>query len=222
MVTESASVEGISLRVKSLHLPPRSNKTQRVWYIGEGQLRTTDTDPRKLKLDVIPQNHKSFSSLKAVLKQLKPLAQPHQLPDLAKIENYLHEACPGEGGDGTNTHGQLLADSVAYAIMRRISRESFYTGRLIELAAKTINAILCSLPDCREVHVNHLDQLDRPSFKLTGLRREAFTFSRGCDYSDRSSGFFRRLSSFSLKLRLRPLSCLKLSWRRRSTLQPRS
>ncbi|HXQ73260.1 MAG TPA: hypothetical protein VN844_22360 [Pyrinomonadaceae bacterium] len=166
MVTESASVEGISLRVKSLHLPPRSNKTQRVWYIGEGQLRTTDTDPRKLKLDVIPQNHKSFSSLKAVLKQLKPLAQPHQLPDLAKIENYLHEACPGEGGDGTNTHGQLLADSVAYAIMRRISRESFYTGRLIELAAKTINAILCSLPDCREVHVNHLDQLDRPSIKV--------------------------------------------------------
>ena len=163
MVTKPASVKGISPKVKSLHLQPRSNKAQRVWYIGQAP---QETDTRKLELDVKPHNHQSFSSLKAVLKQLKPLAQPHQLPDLAKIENYLREACPDEGDDRANTHGQLLADSVAFAIMRRISRESFYTGRLIELAAKTINAVLSSLPDRGEAHINHLDQLDRPSIKV--------------------------------------------------------
>ncbi|HLA10553.1 MAG TPA: hypothetical protein VJ023_08145 [Pyrinomonadaceae bacterium] len=167
MATETAQIDHPALAAKLSHLSPKSNKQQRIWYVGEGPHPTEGVDHTTLNLAVAPQCHESFASLKSILEQLKPLAQSIHLKDIHKVEGYLREACPdADRNGGAQTHGQLLADSVAFAIMRRISRESFYTARVIEVAARTINAILSSLAGCQQVHVNHLDQLDRPTLKV--------------------------------------------------------
>jgi tetratricopeptide (TPR) repeat protein len=153
-------------RSQSLHLRPRSYDTQRVWHMGEIQRTTSGADRSELRLTICPDQHASFSSLRAILAQLKPYAQSEHQSALAKIDTYVREACPELSGSGTGTHGQLLANCVTFAIMRRLSRESVYTARLIDLSARVINSILSQIPHCRQVHVDHVDRLDRPTLKV--------------------------------------------------------
>lgn len=166
MATESDQAKQCSPRAKWLHLRPKSNKAQRIWCVGAAPGEVRGVNHSELNLAVEPYRQESFTSLKSILEQLKPLARPDHLNDIRKVEGYLREACPDAGAGGVQTHGQLLADSVAFAIMRRISRESFYTARVIEVGAKTINAVLSGVAGCQKVHVNHLDQLDRPTLKV--------------------------------------------------------
>jgi tetratricopeptide (TPR) repeat protein len=149
-----------------LHLRPRSNSAQRVWQVGKAPSAPGDTGGSELRLAVVPGRYENFASLKSILEQLKRLSTPGQQPELDRLDGYLREACPDTSADGGGSHGRLLADSVAFAIMRRISRESFYTARVIELGARTINDILSRIPDCRRVHVGDVDRLDRPTLKV--------------------------------------------------------
>ncbi|MDA0167659.1 hypothetical protein OJ998_01055 [Solirubrobacter taibaiensis] len=109
-----------------------------------------------------PDVHESFASLDAILEQLSPYASPVEREALAQISAYLAEVRPRSSLDGS--WGRVLRDSVTFAVMRRVSRESFYTARVIDLSARTINSILARQPYAR-VHVEHADRLDRPSIK---------------------------------------------------------
>ena len=147
-------------------LPPRSKPAQRIWCIGSQRSSLeVDRRPADLWLTVRPDDHATFSSLGAILDQLADLAQPEQRWELTRLRGYLREACPEPYAGAPTSHGRLLADSVAFAIMRRISRESFYTARVIDLGARWLNEVLCRIPGCLRVHVNAVDRLDRPSLK---------------------------------------------------------
>lgn len=160
---------------QSLHLEPLSRADQRLWTIGSEPPPPEDGDV--LELCVRPDCHETFASLRSILRQLAPLAEPGLTSGLGKLEEYLREACPGEEAEGSVTHGRLLADGVAFAVMRRISRESVYTAPIIDLAARLLNAIPASLPHCREVRVQHVDRLDRPTLKI--LARAMILLSPG-------------------------------------------
>lgn len=147
----------------ALHLPPRSRREQRIWLIGDAP----PDEPGLLRLDVLPDSHDSFSSLRAVMRQLAPYAAAPQLQRLRELDELLHDACPRlDDATSGGGRGEMLTDSVASAVMRRISRESVYTAVVIDEAARLANDILDSLPDCSRVYVRHVDRLDRPSIKV--------------------------------------------------------
>src|SRR5260370_6971593 len=102
----------------------------------------------------------------AGIDQLKPLAVEDQVRQLQVLENYLGEVCPDLDWRNGESHGKLLADSVAFAVMRRISRESFYTARVIELGARTINRIISQRLEYKYAYVSDVDRLDRPTLKV--------------------------------------------------------
>lgn len=147
-----------------LHLAPRSREHQRQWEVGNASPRAPGPDGAELALDVLPDRHESFASLRAILAQLQGYATPEHLERFAKLEGYLRQACPDSDADGG--HGRLLADSVTFAIMRRISRESVYTARVIDTSAHLINDVLHQVSGDRAVHVMDIDRLDRPSLKV--------------------------------------------------------
>jgi tetratricopeptide (TPR) repeat protein len=153
--------------VQGIHLRPRSLPHQRTWYVDGGQSIPSFSSASRIILAVQPDNHRSFSSLRSILKQLKPFAASDQLSNFRRIEVYLQEACTDGSEEGTESrYGQLMTDAVTFAIMRRISRESVYTARLIDLSSGTINAVLASIPKCRYAHVIEVDRLDRPTLKV--------------------------------------------------------
>jgi hypothetical protein len=147
-----------------LHLRPRSQNTQRVWCIGkERGWPFRDSD---LRLAVLPDRHENFASLRSIIAQLTYYAQPEHLSQLTKLNIYLNQVCVDPAANGADAVGKFLADSVTFAIMRRISRESVYSARIIELGAQVINAILSQVHNCEQVHVEHIDRLDRPTLKV--------------------------------------------------------
>lgn len=152
---------------KGILLRPRSHSSQRVWVMGgRGDAGWQTHDPAVIALATLPDRHQSFASLKSVLYQLVPLASAEQNAQFRSLNEYISEVCPDELQEREATHGRLLAGSVAFSIMRRISRESYYTARIIDLAARAINDLLSSLPDCKEAHIDYVDRLDRPSLKV--------------------------------------------------------
>ncbi|HKR11336.1 MAG TPA: hypothetical protein VJT15_04720 [Pyrinomonadaceae bacterium] len=120
----------------------------------------------ELRLKVLPGQHGSFASLKSILTQLKSLANSEQRAEFARIDNYLEDVCPDASTQGNGNYGKLLTDSVAFAILRRISRESVYTARVIDLSARIINTALSHLPSCTRVHVVDVDRIDRLTLKV--------------------------------------------------------
>jgi hypothetical protein len=163
------------MSVGALHLQPRSAARQRVWRVGGAERHAAPG----LRLDVRPDRHATFASLDSILRQLAPYATPGEQAAFARIARYVEDARPDDGAKASR--GRLLADSVTFAIMRRVSRESFYTARIIDLSARTMNAVLARLPDAR-VYVGHADRLDRPTLKVLARamllleRRHAFTW----------------------------------------------
>jgi tetratricopeptide (TPR) repeat protein len=149
-----------------LHLQPRSISTQRVWEIGKAQPTSVWPDSSKMRLAVLPDEHKNFASLKSILSHLGPFAGPQMRPELAKLNSFLNQVCPEEGSGEDGTIVNFLANSVTFAIMRRISRESVYTARVIDLGARILNGILSKIPNCKSVHVEDVDRLDRPTLKV--------------------------------------------------------
>src|SRR5438876_3329382 len=115
----------------SLHLCPSSAGDQRVWHVGNHV--PVEREPGRLILAVSPDQHASFSSFRRIIDQLATFATQKQVQQLGIIKEYLGEVVPELNEQNGDSHGRLLADSVAFAIMRRISRESFYTARIIEL-----------------------------------------------------------------------------------------
>ena len=148
------------------HLQPQSHAHQRLWHIGCTKSSNTSPCGSGITLAVRPDSHQSFSSLRSVLGQLQPLALSSDQPQLRRIEQYLSEACPDPFRSDATTYGAFLSTSVAFSLMRRISRESVYTAGLIDLSARTINSILSNIPWCRAVHVNDVDRIDRPTLKV--------------------------------------------------------
>jgi len=148
-----------------LHLVPRSNDWQRVWCVGANN-SIAGENGSDLRLKVLPGQHGNFASLKSILTQLKSLGNSEQRAEFARIDHYLEDVSPDAStGDNAN-HGKLLTDSVAFAILRRISRESVYTARVIDLSARIINTTLSHLPSCKRVHVEDIDRLDRLTLKV--------------------------------------------------------
>ena len=150
----------------TLHLRPRSHDAQRLWQLGGAVPVAGGADGEICVLEVLPDCHENFASLKAILRQLVPLARPEHGADLARLNTYLREASPDFGDGAADTHGRFLADAVTLAIMRRISRESMYTARVIETGARVLNAILSTSVGCPRVCVPFADRLDRPTLKV--------------------------------------------------------
>ena len=148
-----------------LHLVPRSNDWQRVWHVGASN-SLVGANGSELRLKVLPGQHDNFASLKSILSQLKSLANSEQCAEFARIDSYLEDVCPDASTGDNGNHGKLLTDSVAFAILRRISRESVYTARVIDLSARIINTTLSQLPSCTRVHVEDIDRLDRLTLKV--------------------------------------------------------
>ena len=149
---------------RSLHLWARSADDQRLWYIGSPGVGDPEDSTECLRLTVRPDRHETFASLESILGQLAPHAVLAQRDALRRISDYLAQVRPGSPDSGGG-RGRLLTDSVTFAIMRRVSRESYYTARVIELAARVMNGILARLP-YRFVVVEHADRLDRPTLKV--------------------------------------------------------
>lgn len=144
-----------------LHLRPRSLASQRVWTTGswdEHPLPESD-----LRLQTLPDDHRSFASLRAILEQLEAFVVPEERATTARLRQYMRDACPEED---PSAHGRMLADSVTFAIMRRVSRESVYTARLIDHGARTLNGLLARVAAGGRVHVPALDRIDRPTIKV--------------------------------------------------------
>ena len=148
-----------------LHLRPRSRDAQRVWHIGSS-LSASHAPGEIFQLAVLPDRHDSFASLESILQQLEPFAGPDERRDLARLDGYMREACPNFGDGSSASHGRFMADAVTLAIMRRISRESVYTARLIETGARVLNSILSGSIGCKAVCVADADRLDRPTLKV--------------------------------------------------------
>jgi tetratricopeptide (TPR) repeat protein len=118
-----------------------------------------------------------FASVQYFLTRLRPYSAPEDDADIRRIQNYLNHLLPTASGDAPSNYGGALAQWVAYAILRRISRESASSSRLIDLSARTINRIVSRIPDCQAVCVRNADTLDRPSLKIVAramllLRKE--------------------------------------------------
>lgn len=146
-----------------VHLAPKSQSGRRIWSLGCGESAVTADVPGELWLQVHPDQHETFRSLRAILGQLKLFRSAGDVAEWNRLQKYLAEAIPES--DLAVGDGGMLVDSVAYAIMRRISRESYYTSRVIELAALLINRLLSRQGWCC-VHVPDIDRLDRPSLKV--------------------------------------------------------
>lgn len=164
MVRERAQPGGLVGRA-GLHLRPLSHRRQRVWRVGAGA-----PDPRALTqddlvLETCPGNHDAFASLRTIFGGLE-----HRLRDAFEAERReverLLAAAVGDGDPRSRRpHARMLADSVAFAILRRISRESVYTAPLVDRAAAVLNHA-CAASRASRVHVPHVDALDRPTLKV--------------------------------------------------------
>jgi hypothetical protein len=139
------------------YLKPRSLPTQRTWRIGASDSSRSDGD---FWLEPELASHESFSGLRAVLSQLR--ARNLVGDGVEALESYLTEAAPRR--DDEKAYGRFLGDAVTFAIMRRVSRESVYTARAIDLAARLLDEGLARAGYAR-VHVPDVDRLDRPSLK---------------------------------------------------------
>lgn len=108
----------------------------------------------------------AFGSLEYFLTRLRAYATPEDDPDFRRIQGYLNHLLPASSGDAPANYGSALTQWVAFAILRRISRESAYSSRLIDLSARVINRIVSRIPDCDGVLIRNADTLDRPSLKI--------------------------------------------------------
>ena len=81
------------------------------------------------------------------------------------VVRYLKQTGQTVRDDGASAHQRLMTDGVTFAIMRRISRESVYTARTIDLAAAALRRALTEL-DPQWVLLPHVDRLDRLSLKV--------------------------------------------------------
>lgn len=147
-------------------LRPRSKDSQRNWLVGPTQDQRPS--PNEVWLDVLPDSHGSFASLRSILHQLSALGVSDAArAALRSVEDGLaHVYSTGAEAPSDGTRTRFLADSVTFAIMRRISRESAYTAPVIDSAARAINAALATVQGCRAVHVPNIDRLDRPTLKV--------------------------------------------------------
>lgn len=168
----------------SLHLRPLSRADQRVWCVDGGagpEFLPADRSPperprRGLLLSVVPDCHETFASFRRAVEQLAALAGDTSRSDVLQLVSLIEEAGCGAQTDRAACQARLLADSVTFAVTRRISRESVYTARLIEAGARFLNRELARLLPGGYVHVPHVDRLDRGTLKV--LARAALLLQR--------------------------------------------
>jgi tetratricopeptide (TPR) repeat protein len=131
-----------------------------------GRARPATSGCRDLHLRVRPDDHGTFASLRSILDQVSELAWTGSKQSLAELRALLSEAGCSLGPERERSHARLLADSVTFAITRRVSRESVYTSRLIDRAAHFLNAELSHILRGGRAYVPHVDRLDRPTLKV--------------------------------------------------------
>jgi len=151
---------------KSLHLAPRSQATQRIWNVGDSPSEAATQNLSVFWLAVLVDDHETFASLSSILTQLRPFAFPKQLAELDNVQSLLSNVNNQYSEIFDGAEEQAFAESVAFALMRRISRESIYTAPIIDQGARVINSILARRPDGLRVHVDSIDRLDRPTIKV--------------------------------------------------------
>lgn len=174
----------------TLHLSSRSRREQRIWRIGASDEllnwpesgRSVARVCRDLDLRVRPDDHETFSSLRSILDQVVEFAASTETNrPLAELRALLGEAGCSAGPDRERSHARLMADSVTFAITRRISRESVYTSRLIDRAARFLNAELSRILGAGHAYVPHVDRLDRATLKV--LARAMLLLESGHEFS---------------------------------------
>jgi tetratricopeptide (TPR) repeat protein len=147
----------------ALHLRPRSRVDQRRWWIGRPP--SAIEGEGCIRLDVRPDCHESFVSIRAILRQLRPLAPPSLERSVATIEGLLSHVCPDPEA-GRRSQIPLVNDAISFAMTRRISRESVYTARIVDQCAQLLNAVIAAAPHVTCAYVRDVDRLDRPTIKV--------------------------------------------------------
>lgn len=154
----------VSRSPPQIHLLPRSHAWQRLWYVGCGAIDTR-SERDTLHLNVCQDDHRSFASIVSILAQLQcHVGKSNGLA--CKVTELLDGAGSVRVASQLGSHAQLMTDPVTYALMRRISRESVYTARTIDAAAKLINELIGERGDVKTVLVDNVDRLDRLSLKI--------------------------------------------------------
>lgn len=144
----------------ALLLRPLSHPKQRQWQVG-GRALQTELD---LILNTRVDDSRSFSSLRGWAHQLQ------QSTAGATEARELEELIGGaESSSEWTDEARFGTDAVVLAVMRRISRESVYTARIIDRGAQLLNRALASrttMNGVRRVWVPDVDRLDRPTLKV--------------------------------------------------------
>ncbi len=144
-----------------LFLRPLSSQSQRAWVVSG---REVASSPRVLVLTGNLNSNQPLGAVRLFLDEIRRYATPEDSSNLARLDEYIQHIIPN--GPAGRNHGDLLAQSVAFAVLRRISRESAITSRLIDLSARTLNRIISRIPECDTVLVSEADALDRMSLKV--------------------------------------------------------
>jgi tetratricopeptide (TPR) repeat protein len=145
-----------------LHLRPISTPTQRIWCYGASTTRAADGC---IALATTPGDLRSFSSVRSVLLGLAQVIHPSQQAAVASYLQRLDQVAPWGADLPTHAFSRMLSDGVAFAILRRISRESVHTSPLIHQGAILLNSVLARA-GVNQAVLPHTGEVDRASLKL--------------------------------------------------------
>ena len=139
-----------------LHLAPRSQASRRQWVF-DSTTHPCEVSPGDIVLRLGESGGHAFSGVSAFLDQLAHSASSGLSGDLARLNQYLEQV------SARHTDRDR---AVAFATTRRLSRESVYTGRIVDLGASVLNRLLAHASGSRRVHVCAVNRLDRATIKV--------------------------------------------------------
>ncbi len=106
----------------------------------------------------------SFGALRGLIDCLFRLADAEGQSRLDSVRSMMDDVLPSTAHD-VETRAGFLLSGVAFAVLRRISRESVHTAALIDEAARAINQVISDL-GFEQIRIEGMDAVDRPSLKV--------------------------------------------------------
>ncbi len=110
-----------------------------------------------------PDDETSFGALRCWLAHARQLVAGALSVRIEEVEERLNHMLPDSAHGAA--HASVLSSGVAFAVLRRISRESVYTARVIDSAARVLLDVVHEL-EVQLVRVLGVTQIDRPSLKV--------------------------------------------------------